>query len=219
MSLGPSTGAGLWWSYWSVLGESNGGAVLGAEVCVLPVGWSMGQSGGLRCPLLAAGAGLASPLGAAEPLWGSGRAAFGARYSPLLFANPLQAGHPPAQRKQRGKNTFVKSPAGQGAEPAPGETRHTPRLQTLRALLCVRSHVPGSRCPPLPSVMVLNTRTRKKKKKIHLKIDFPGWKITGANLGNFIKRRRRGKKSARRLGGRERVSSFRHLKKKKKSLI
>lgn len=165
MSLGPSTGAGLWWSYWSVLGESDGGAVLGAEVCVLPVGWSMGQSGGLRCPLLAAGAGLASPLGAAEPLWGSGRAAFGARYSPLLFANPLQAGHPPAQRKQRGKNTFVKSPAGQGAEPAPGETRHTPRLQTLRALLCVRSHVPGSRCPPLPSVMVLNTRTRKKKKE------------------------------------------------------
>lgn len=51
-------------------------------------------------------------------------------------------------------------------------------------------------------MLVLNTHRRgkkKKSKKIHLKLDFPGWKITGAYLGNFIKRRRKGKKSKKRL--------------------
>lgn len=87
-------------------------------------------------------------------------------------------------------------------------------------LSTVWSHVPGSCCPLLPSVMVLNRHMgRGGEDKIHLKIDFPGWKITGANLGNFIKRRRRGKKESEEAGGRERVSSFRHFKKKKKFLI
>lgn len=64
----------------------------------------------------------------------------------------------------------------------------------------------------------------KKTPKTHLKIDFPGWKITEANLGNFIKRIR-GEKERERGGEEERErqrqkeSSFRHLKKKIPDLI
>lgn len=125
--------------------------------CSVVPGAGVGLYVGLFYPVLAAGNGLASPLGPQTPgtgrLWG--------RVFPPPICNPAAGWGPSCPAQARGKirlqNLLVESLSG--------KTHHTPLFQTLSALLRVQSCVPGSCCPLLPSVRVLNTHTRKKKKE------------------------------------------------------